>query len=197
MITRKTNWQNALFIGTLLFFALSFVNIGFAFLGLICVITPFYMVIKTGKKLWCTTYCPRANLFSKLFKKISLNLKSPEWLYKKETKRLILNYFCMNLVFIIFSSVMVVQKNIAPMNFVRFLIVFQIPVELPQLIQIALPDIISHIGYRIFSIMFTSTVIGLMLGFLFKPRSWCAICPVQTLTTMVRDQAKFNTLNEQ
>lgn len=197
MITRKTNWQNALFIGTLLFFALSFVNIGFAFLGLICVITPFYMVIKTGKKLWCTTYCPRANLFSKLFKKFSLNLRSPEWLYKKETKRMILNYFCINLVFIIFSSVMVVQKNIAPMNFVRFLIVFQFPVELPQLIQIALPDIISHIGYRIFSIMFTSTVIGLILGFLFKPRSWCAICPVQTMTTIVRDQAKFNTLNEQ
>ena len=188
--SNKINWKNALFLGTILFFILSLINISFAFLGIICVITPFYMVIKSGEKLWCTTYCPRASLFSKLFKKISLDLKPPEWLYKKETKRFVLNYFCINLVFIVFSSYMVAQNSIMPMNFVRLLMVFQIPVELPQLIHIALPDVISHIGFRIFSIMFTSTIIGMILGIMFKPRTWCAICPVQTLTTITRDYMK-------
>ena len=85
---------------------------------------------------------------------------------------------------------MVAQNNIMPMNIVRFLMVYQIPIELPQLMHIALPDVISHIGFRIFSIMFTSTVIGMILGILFKPRTWCVICPVQTLTTITRDYMK-------
>ncbi|MDH8679328.1 hypothetical protein QE109_14315 [Fusibacter bizertensis] len=191
MTTSKINWTNLLFIGTILFFALSFVNIAFAFLGIICVITPFYMVVKTGKKLWCTTYCPRANLFTRLFKKISFDLKPPKWLYSKDTKRLVLNFFCINLVFIVLSTYMVAKNNIPPMNFVRFLIVFQIPFELPQLIPIEIPVILSHISYRIFSIMFTSTVVGMILGVLYRPRSWCAVCPVQTLTTIVKEQSQI------
>ena len=78
--------------------------------------------------------------------------------------------------------------RIPPMDYVRFLMAFPIPIELPQLLQINLPDALIHLSYRIFSVMFTSTVIGLTMGFLFRPRSWCGICPVQTLTTTMITQ---------
>ena len=186
------NIYNWLFLATLLFFGLSFVHISFGLLGLICAITPFLLAYKTNSKLWCKSYCPRASLFTKLFASISLNKKAPSWLYSKQTKRFVLNFFCINLVMISMSTTMVALDRIPPMDYVRFLMAFPIPIELPQLLQINLPDALIHLSYRIFSVMFTSTVIGLTMGFLFRPRSWCGICPVQTLTTTMITQNMKN-----
>lgn len=49
-----------LFIINLLYFALGFINIHFALLGLICMILPLYLLVKTKKKTYCQGYCPRA-----------------------------------------------------------------------------------------------------------------------------------------
>ena len=72
--------------------------------------------------------------------------------------------------------------KIAPIDRVRFLVIFTIPIEIPQLLPIDLPNAIIHLGFRAYSMMFTSTVVGLVLGVLYTPRSWCGICPINTLT---------------
>lgn len=172
-----------LFIGTLLFFGLSLIHISFALLGILCAITPFVLVSKTGKKRWCQSYCPRASLLTTLFNRFSLKLTPTKWLYAPNTKRYVLNLFCMNLVMIVLSTMMVASNRMPAMDYVRFLMAFPIPIELPQLLTFNMPEVVIHLSYRVFSIMFTSTILGLLLGFLFRPRSWCAVCPVQTLTT--------------
>lgn len=37
---------------------------------------------------------------------------------------------------------------------------------------------IAAIGHVFFRFIFTSTVLGMILGILFKPRTWCQICPL-------------------
>jgi hypothetical protein len=182
----KKNYTDWLFLGTLLFFGLSFVNILFSWLGLICMITPFIMAYKTGKKPWCTSYCPRSSLFTKALGKISLGKQPPKGLLTKETGKFVIQLFCVNLMLATMSTFMVASGRIPVMDYPRFLMMFPIQVDFPQLISIAAPGFLIHASYRIFSIMMTSTIIGLILGILYRPRAWCAICPIQTLTTPIK-----------
>jgi len=65
-----TNLKNHkyLFVITLLYFALGFVNIHFALLGFVCMFVPLILLFKNKKKTWCQGYCPRAGLFFHLRK---------------------------------------------------------------------------------------------------------------------------------
>jgi len=180
-LQKKYNW---LFMGTILFFALGLVHIIFSWLGVLCMVTPFIMAIRNGKKPWCSQpYCPRAHFFIRFLSRFSLNKKAPVVLFSEKTKQLVLRLFCINLFFASMSTLMVYLGRLEPMLYVRFLMAFPMPFELPQLLSLDLPAFLVHSSYRLYSIMFTSTVIGVILGLLFKPRTWCGICPIQTLTT--------------
>ena len=64
----KKTWTSNLYILAILFFTLGFFNIIFAWLGFACMVIPFVLLARDGKKTWCHNYCPRASLFSVLFK---------------------------------------------------------------------------------------------------------------------------------
>jgi polyferredoxin len=88
------------------------------------------------------------------------------------------------------STIMVSIGRIAPIEQIRFLIVFGLPINLPQFISTSAPDWLIHFGYRMYSVMFTSTTIGLILGFIYSPRAWCAFCPIRSLTTQKKKAEK-------
>ncbi|BES65129.1 4Fe-4S binding protein [Gottschalkiaceae bacterium SANA] len=172
-----------LWVITILFFALGFVNIGLSLAGLICMILPFILYWKSGEKLWCKNYCPRASLFLRVLSRISLKKPLPKGFTKQKVKTGVLIYFGLNLFFATMSTIMVSLGRVAPIDYLRFLIAFPIPIDLPQLIRVDLSPWFLHLSFRIYSMMLTSTTIGLILGFLYVPRAWCVICPIQTLTT--------------
>jgi hypothetical protein len=58
-----------------------------------------------------------------------------------------------------------------------------VPFELPQLLHFTVSPVVLHLSYRLYSIMFSSTLVGLTLAILYMPRTWCSICPVQTMVT--------------
>lgn len=186
---KPLNLLDVSYVGTLLFFGLSLVHISFALVGLICAATPFILHAIHQDKRWCKTLCPRASLFTKLLGKVSLGLKAPGWLLGKGGRTAFLIWFIVNFAVAMMSTVMVSIGRIAPMDHARFLLFFPFPFELPQLLDLTVPAAVLHFGYRIFSLMFTSTSIGLLLGFLFRPRAWCAVCPIQTLTPMPKKKA--------
>jgi hypothetical protein len=174
-----------LFIITSLYFVLGFVNIVFAFLALVCMFLPFILAYRDKKKTWCRRYCPRAGFLTILGSK-GIRLKSPKWLTSKNIRHGIIYYFAGNLFFIIMSTIMVSIGRIPPIDKVRFLIFFQIPWDLPQLLSIIeLPAIIIHLSFRLYSLMLTSTVLGVFLAVIYQPRTWCAVCPINTLTGAV------------
>lgn len=177
----RHDWQKSLFWITLTYFALGFVNIVFALLGLVCFTMPFYLDKRYKRKVWCQQICPRAGLFSVAFSKIGLHKPMPKWLRDGRGRKWVLRYFTMNIFFATMSTIMVSLGRIAPIAQVRFLIVFGLPWKLPQLLNLNVPANVLHVSYRVFSMMFTSTIVGLILAFIYAPRSWCAICPINSL----------------
>ncbi|MGK0467352.1 4Fe-4S binding protein [Clostridium sp.] len=164
---------------------MDFLILFFAWLGFACMIVPFILLAKNGKKTWCQNYCPRANLFTVLFKNKSLKI-APKWLTKGDAKEYLLIYFGFNLFLLFMSTIMVFNGRIEPMEKVRFMIAFQLPWNMPQLLNISfIPNWAVHLSFRVYSMMFTSTVIGMILAFKYSPRTWCTICPVNTISDMV------------
>lgn len=180
----ERKWNKYLFIITLLFFTLGFANILFALLGFVCLIVPFILLFKNKKKTWCQHYCPRSRLFMVATKGRSLTGKSgPSWLTKGKAKWFFLAYFAINILMITMSTIRVARGVMLPVEKVRFLIVIFLPWKLPQLLYLGqASNWVIHLSYRIYSMMFTTTVIGLLLGLLFMPRTWCTVCPINTLS---------------
>ncbi len=174
--------RSYLYVVTILFFTLGLFNVLFAFLGLICMLLPFVLLFKDRKKTWCQSYCPRASLFTRLFKGRSLTgSRGPDWLFGNG-KWIMVVYFGFNLFVITMSTLRVARGLAAPMEYLRFLVAFVLPWKLPQLLTLGAPDWVIHLAYRIYSMMFTTTVLGMVLGWLFYPRTWCRICPISTLS---------------
>ena len=44
---------------------------------------------------------------------------------------------------------------------------------------------VAQFAFGFYSIMLTSTLLGLLTMVLFKPRSWCVYCPMGTMTQMI------------
>ena len=151
---------------------------------------PFLLYVKYKDKIWCNYYCPRAGFFTKILSKISFKIKPPKWLTGETTKQFAIYYFAINAIFIIFSTIMVYLNRLQSMEYLRFFMMFRVPFELPQLMTIVLPKFIIHLSYRIYSMMFTSIIVGSFLGIIFKPRVWCGFCPIRTLTTKKHKDTK-------
>lgn len=179
-------WTDKLYIVTILFFTLGFFNIIFAWLGFACMIIPFVLLARNGKKTWCQNYCPRAHFFTFLFKNKSIKGKTlPKWLTNGDGRWFFLTYFSLNLFILIMSTIMVFKGRIAPMEKVRFMIAFKLPWNIPQLLNInSIPDWAVHLSFRVYSMMFTTTVIGMVLGLIYMPRTWCTICPINTISDL-------------
>lgn len=183
----QRHWKDYLFVATISFFILGLFNIIFAWFGFACLTLPFILLIKNKRKTWCQGYCPRASLFDKLFQSRNTKGKpAPDWLFRGDAKQAVFIYFIMNLFILAMSTIMVFKGRILPVGHIRFLMAFQIPWDVPQLLSISgIPDWAVHLSFRIYSMMFTTTIIGLFLGWIFKPRTWCAICPINTASEFI------------
>ncbi len=177
------NIQNRLFIITILFFVVGMIHISFSLIGILCFTIPFIQYNHYKDKVWCKYVCPRAGYFNRVISKINIGLKPPKWFNKVGFKNAVLIYFGINLFFVTMSTIMVSIGRISPIDQIRFLIMFPWPVELPQLLNFEVPLNLLHFSYRIYSMMLTSVIIGSLLGIVYRPRTWCTICPVNTLTT--------------
>jgi len=182
----KRKWTSRLYIFTILLFVLGLFNIIFAWLGFACMIIPFVLLAKDGEKTWCQSYCPRANYLTVLFQGRSLTGRSaPRWLTSERVKKFFLIYFSFNVFILFMSTLMVFIGRMDPMEKVRFMIAFQLPWDMPQLLNTDyIPNWAVHLSFRVYSMMFSTTVIGMILGWIYKPRTWCKICPVNTISDM-------------
>lgn len=188
-MSRRTS---LLFIITLAYFALGFVNILFAYLAIACMTLPFILLQRDKKKTWCQKACPRAELLTRL-SFVSRKRSTPLNLTGPKAKRIVLTYFCINMGFIIMSTFAVSQGQIEAIERVRFLMAMEIPWALPQIFTIqGVSKEVLHLAYRLYSIMFSSTVVGIIFAILYKPRTWCVVCPINTLSDSILERAENN-----
>ncbi len=178
-----------LFIITILYFALAFVHILFALLAIVCMTFPFILIAKTKQKTWCHNYCPRASLTNQTGKIHKHWRKLPLMFTDGYLRKVLLWYFGLNLLFIIGSTARIATGAMEAMDYIRLFIAIPLPGPLPQIIQLPqqLPPWLIHLSYRLYSMMLSSTLLGIALSIIYRPRAWCTICPVGTLSnTLVK-----------
>ncbi len=169
-----------LFLVTLTYFVLGFVSILFANLAILCMIIPFIIVARSKKKRWCQSYCPRASLLNLVGKKHNWKV-IPENIKSGKLKRIMLGYFGLNLLFITGSTLQVAIARMSAMEYIRLFIVFEL-FPIPQLISIEAPSFLMHLSYRFYSMMLSTTLLSGVLARVYRPRLWCAVCPIGTLS---------------
>lgn len=106
-------------------------------------------------------------------------------------KWIILTYFGVSLTMITLSTIMVANGRRPPLEQLRLLIFIPLPFDVPQLItwnQIV--PWLTHLSYRMYSMMMTTTILGLAFGLIYKPRTWCTVCPIATISDVYIDQYK-------
>jgi len=169
-----------LFFITILYFSLGFVSILFALSAFACMALPFILLAINKEKVWCHSYCPRASLITLTGKK--RNWKPvPKQLTMKKLQNFMLWYFGLNLLFITGSTTQIALGNMESMEYIRLFIAIPL-FELPQLFDVAAPPFLLHLSYRLYSMMLSSTLLGIIFSRMYRPRSWCAICPVGNLS---------------
>ncbi|MBI9095503.1 MAG: 4Fe-4S binding protein [Sphaerochaeta sp.] len=169
-----------LFLITLLYFSLGFVSILFGLLAGLCMAIPFILLSRYKKKVWCSTYCPRASLLMQTGTKRKTRAIGRQF-SDGTLKKAMLWYFGLNLLFITGSTIQVASHNMASMEYIRLFIAIPL-VPLPQLITIEAPPALLHLSYRLYSMMLSSTILGIALSRMYRPRIWCAICPVGSIS---------------
>lgn len=168
------------FVFTLLYFTLGMFNILFAWLGMICFITPLLISIFMGTKDYCNIYCGRGRLYSFLGKKFSMNKPTP-FFFKTPYFR----YGFFIFFFLMFGSillktyyVMIGANNLE--EIITLLWTFDFPWEYKEIASI--PTWITQYAFGFYSLMLTTTILGLISMVVHKPRSFCVYCPMGTMT---------------
>lgn len=177
----KKRWYEYLWIASSLYLILGLFNILFAWLGLICFITPLVISIAKGNKKYCNSYCGRGQLFELLggTLKVSRKKAPPSFLRSKWFRFGFLAFF-MTMFFVMLYNTYLVFAGATLQEAVTLLWTFKLPWEWVDTSFV--PAGVAQFAFGFYGVMLTSTVLGLITMVLFKPRSWCVYCPMGTMT---------------
>ena len=183
---KKKHWYDWLWIWTILYFGLGFFNILFAWLGLIDFMVPLFIAIFGGGKAFCNRYCGRGQLFAQVggCLKCSRNRATPRWLSSKWFRFGFLAFFLTMFGTMLFNTYLVAAgaKDLA--EALKLLWTFRVPWDWAYTAG-TVSDWIAQFAFGFYSLMLTSTIIGLAVMVLYKPRTWCTFCPMGTMTQMI------------
>ena len=181
---KAKHWYDYLWVYAIIYFALGFFNILFAWLGLFCFFIPLIISAVKGTKGYCNRYCGRGQLFSLLGEKLKLsrNTPPPKFLRSPWFRYGFLTFFMVMFGLMLFSTYRVFTG--APLSqTVTLLWVFKLPWQWADVSFVA--PWIGQFAFGFFGVMLTSTVLGLLTMVLFRPRSWCVYCPMGTMTQLI------------
>ena len=179
-------WYDYLWIWTIVYFSLGFFNILFAWLGMIDFLVPLGFAVFGGNKYFCNRYCGRGQLFNKLGTscKCSRNQPAPKFLSTKWFRYGFLVFFLSMFGNMIFQTYLVAAGAENLKEAIKLLWMFRVPWGWTYTAG-TVADWVAQFSFGFYSLMLTSTIIGFVMNFLFKPRTWCSFCPMGTMTQMI------------
>ena len=130
--------------------------------------------------------CGRGQLFNLLGSslKLSRNKITPRTLTSKWFRYGFLAFFLTMFGNMVFQTWLVAAGAQNLRQVVKLFWTFKVPWKwayTPGLLPESLNWVVQF-SYGFYSIMLTSTLIGLIVMLLYKPRSWCTFCPMGTMT---------------
>lgn len=180
-MSTKKKIYDYLWIASSVYIILGFFNILFAWLGLICFITPLAISIARGSKGYCNKFCGRGQLFELLGDKLNLSRKKtpPTFLRSPWFRYGFLAFFMTMFSLMLFSTYQVFA-GATLQETVTLLWTFKLPWHWTDISFVS--PVVAQFAFGFYGVMLTSTVLGLITMVLFKPRSWCVYCPMGTMT---------------
>ena len=182
----KKRWYDYLWLWSILYFTLGFFNILFAWLGMIDFMVPLFVALFSGSKAFCNRYCGRGQLFEQIGGrcKCSRQAKAPGFLASRGFRYGFLVFFLTMFGNMIFQTYLVAAGARNLTEALKLLWTFNVPWGWAYQAGMA-PDWVAQFSFGFYSVMLTSTIIGLVVMALFKPRTWCSFCPMGTMTQMI------------
>lgn len=179
---KEKRFRDYLWILSSLYLVLGLFNIMFAWLGLICFITPLLISLFGGGKKYCNEFCGRGQLLSLLGNKlkISRNKPMPRFLISKYFRYGFWVFFLFMFFNMLLSTYLVFNGSNSLKEVLTILWTFKLPWNLTDLTNVT--PWIAQFSFGFYSLMITSTILGILTGILYKPRSWCTYCPMGTMT---------------
>lgn len=182
----KRHWYDYLWIWSIIYFSLGFFNILFAWLGMIDFLLPIILAMFGGNKFFCNHICGRGQLYFKLGEdfKCSRNKSTPKWMASKWFRYGFLIFFIAMFGNMVFQTYIVASgaKNLS--EAIKLFWTFRVPWGWAYSGSV-FPDWVVQFSFGFYSLMLTSLLIGLIVMILFKPRTWCAFCPMGTMTQAI------------
>ena len=184
-MTARKSWNEYLWILTVLYFFLGFFNILFAWMGMGCFLTPLLLSLSKKGKLYCNEYCGRGQLFTLLGDKCKLSAyrETPSFLRTKWFRYGFLTFFMLTFINMLYLTYLVFSNAYSVEDSLTLLWVFKLPWN--WAIRTDVSPWITQFSVGLYGIMMTSLLLGITSMLLFKPRSWCAYCPVGTMTQII------------
>lgn len=180
---KNKKWYDYLWISSLLYLILGFFNILFAWLGLLCFFIPLIISIVKGNKAYCNKYCGRGQLFDLLGNKLSMNKACPSFIRSNWFRYGFLIFFLTMFANMLLTTYLVFEGTKSLGEVVTILWTFKLPWQFAYS-GVARPWI-AQFAFGFYSIMLTSTILGLITMIFFKPRTWCVYCPMGTMTHLI------------
>lgn len=182
----KKKWYDYLWIWAIIYFVLGFFNILFAWLGMIDFLIPIFISIFGGGKWFCNHMCGRGQLLRVLGKdlKCSRQKPTPQWLSSSYFRYGFMIFFFTMFGTMLYQTWLVAAGADSLHQVVKILWVFKLPWNWAYTAHSTLPWVAQY-SFGLYSLMLTSTIIGLIVMVLYKPRTWCAFCPMGTMTQSI------------
>lgn len=185
MHKNKKDIFDYMWIASILYLLLGFFNILFAWLGMICFIVPLVMSLVGKGKAYCNNYCGRGQLLNLLGNKhkLSRGKDIPRFMKSKGFRYGFLVFFLTMFSNMLFYTVLVFREQKGIRQVITLLWTFKFPWNWVNISGVS--PWVAQFAYGFFSLMVTSTLLGIVTMLLYKPRSWCVYCPMGTMTHMI------------
>jgi len=181
---KEKHWYDYLWIWSAVYFFLGFFNIIFAWIGLADFIIPILIAVFGKNKLFCNKYCGRGQLFDVLGRrfKLSRNKSTPRWISSKYFRYGFLIFFMTMFANMLFITYLTFADAESFRQVVTLFWTFKLPWHWAYH---GGTEWVAQFAFGFYSLMLTSTIIGLITMLLYKPRSWCVYCPMGTMTQTI------------
>lgn len=181
----KKHWYDYLWIFSLVYLTLGFFNIIFAWLGMLCMVIPIIIAVFGGGKAYCHRYCGRGQLFNLIGNKIGFSFKhkTPAFFKSKWFRYGFLVFFMTMFGVMLWNTYLVFAGVESLKQVVTLLWTIKLPWNWAYTVTVS--PWAAQFAFGFYSIILTSTLIGLLMMLLFKPRSWCVYCPMGTMIQLI------------
>ena len=182
-MNKRKHWYDYLWLWSVLFFALGFFNILFAWLGMLDFGLPLLFAVFGGNKFFCNNLCGRGQLFTLLGGRLGLSRgkPAPRWLSAKPFRYGFLIFFMAMFGNMVFQTYLVGAGAASLREAVKLFWTFRVPWGWAYTAG-SVPAWVAQFSFGFYGLMLTSLLIGLLVMALYRPRTWCSFCPMGCMT---------------